>query len=70
MVSDIKEGTQTEGVGTEVTGGWKKLLNEEQCDLYSLASILIKLRKVRWVGHVARIGAKGIVYKLLVGKPE
>jgi hypothetical protein len=44
----------------EVTGEWRKLNNEELCDLYSLPSIIriIKLRKMRWAGHVARMGEK------------
>jgi hypothetical protein len=56
----------------EVTGGWRKLHSEELHDLYSLPSIIriIKLRRVRWVGHVARMGKKRKVYRLLVGKPE
>jgi hypothetical protein len=39
----------------EVMGGWRKLHNEELCDLYSLLSIIrmMKLRRMRWVGHVA-----------------
>jgi hypothetical protein len=54
-----------------VTGGWRKLHNEELHNLYSSPSIIriIKLR-MRWVGHVARMGAKRNVYRLLVGKPE
>jgi hypothetical protein len=42
----------------EVTGGWKKLHNEELHNLYYSPSIIriIKSRKVRWVGHVARKG--------------
>jgi hypothetical protein len=42
----------------EVTGEWRKLHNEELCDLYSSPSIIriIGSRKVRWVGHVARLG--------------
>jgi hypothetical protein len=42
----------------EVTGEWRKLHNEELCDLYSLPSIIriIKLRRMRWAGHVARRG--------------
>jgi hypothetical protein len=41
----------------EVTGGWRKLHNEELRDLYSSPSIIrmIKSRRVRWTGHVARI---------------
>jgi hypothetical protein len=56
----------------EVTGDWKKLHNKELCDLYSSPSIIriIKSRRMRWVGHVARIGEKRDAYRLLVGKPE
>jgi hypothetical protein len=45
----------------EVTGEWRKLLNEELCDLCSSPSIIriIKLRRVRWAGHVARMGRSG-----------
>jgi hypothetical protein len=55
-----------------VTGGWKKLHNEELHNLYSLSNIvrLIKSRKMRWAGHVALMGEKRNVYMLLVGKPE
>jgi hypothetical protein len=40
--------------------------------LYSSSSIIriIKLRRMRWAGHVARMGEKRNVYRLLVGKPE
>jgi hypothetical protein len=52
----------------EVTGEWKKLHNEELRHLYSSPSIIriIKSRRMRWVGHVARIGEKGNAYRLLV----
>jgi hypothetical protein len=55
-----------------VTGGWRKLHNEELHNLYSSPSIIriIKSRRMRWVGHVARTGEKRNVYRLLVGKPE
>jgi hypothetical protein len=55
----------------EVTGEWRKLHNEELHDLYSLPSIIriIKLRRMRWAGHVARMG-KGKRNRLLVGKAE
>jgi hypothetical protein len=54
-----------------VTGGWRKLHNEELHNLYSSPSIIrIKSRRMRWVGHVARMGEKRNVYRLLVGKPE
>jgi hypothetical protein len=53
-------------------GGWRKLHNEDLHDLYSPPSIIriIMLRRLRWVGHVARMGKKKNAYKLLVGKPE
>jgi hypothetical protein len=56
----------------EVTGEWRKLHNEELRDLYSSPSIIsiIKSRKMRWSGHLARIGEKKNAYRLLVGKPE
>jgi hypothetical protein len=56
----------------EVTGEWRKLHNEELRDLYSSASIIriIKSKRMRWAGHVARMGEKRNVYRLLVGKPE
>jgi hypothetical protein len=42
----------------EVTGGWRKLHNEELCKLYTLPSMIrmIKTRRRRWAGHVACIG--------------
>jgi hypothetical protein len=54
----------------EVTGGWRKLHNEELCDLYSLPSIItiIKSRRMRWTGHEARMGEKRNAYRLLLGK--
>jgi hypothetical protein len=56
----------------EVTGEWRKLHNKELHDLYSLPSIvrIIKSRRMRWAGHVARMGEKRNAYRLLVGKPE
>jgi hypothetical protein len=55
-----------------VTGGWRKLHNEELRDLNSSPGKIriIKSRRMRWAGHVARIGAKRNSYRLLVGKPE
>jgi hypothetical protein len=53
-------------------GGWRKLHNEELHNLYSSPSIIriIKSRRMRWEGHVARMGEKRNVYRLLVGKAE
>ena len=56
----------------EVTGEWRKLHNEELNDLYCSQNIVrvIKSRRMRWVGHVARMGERRGVYRVLVGKPE
>jgi hypothetical protein len=56
----------------EVTGGWRKLHNEELHNLYSSPNIIrmIKSRRRRWVGHVARMGAKRSAYWILVRKPK
>ena len=55
-----------------VTGEWRKLHNEELNDLYCSPNIVrvIKSRRMRWVGHVARIEEGRGVHKVLVGKPE
>ena len=55
----------------EVTGEWRKLRNEELNDLYSSPNIvrLIKSR-MRWAEHVARMGKKRGVYRVLVVQPE
>jgi hypothetical protein len=56
----------------EVTGGWRKLHNEELHNLYSSPSIIrmIKSRRMRWAGHVARMGEKRNACRILVGKRE
>jgi hypothetical protein len=56
----------------EVTGEWGKLHNRELHNLYSSPDIIrqIKSRRMRWAGHVARIGEGRNVYRVLVGKPE
>jgi hypothetical protein len=56
----------------EVTGEWRKLHNEDLHDLYSSPNIVrvIKSRRMRWTGHVARMGDERGVYRVLVGKPE
>jgi hypothetical protein len=58
--------------GDEVTGGWRKLHNEELHGLYSSTSIVrvIKARRMRWAGHVARMGEVRDAYNILVGRPE
>jgi hypothetical protein len=54
----------------EVTGGWRKL--HELHNLYSSPSIIrmMKSRRMRGAGHVARMGEKTNAYRILVGKPE
>jgi hypothetical protein len=56
----------------EVTGEWRKLHNEELHNLYSSPDIIwqIKSRRMRWAGHVARMGEERKLYKVLVGKSE
>jgi hypothetical protein len=56
----------------EVTGDWRKLHNEELHNLYSSPNIIrmIKLRRMRWAGHVVRMGETRNSYRILVGKPE
>ena len=56
----------------EVTGEWRKLHNEELKGLYSSPNIVlvIKSRRMRWAGLVARMGEGRGVYRVLVGKPE
>jgi hypothetical protein len=56
----------------EVTGEWRKLHSGELHNLYSPPDIIrqIKSRRMRWAGHVARMGEDRNVYRVLVGKPE
>jgi hypothetical protein len=56
----------------DVTKEWRKLHNEDLNDLYSLPNIVrvVKLRRIRWAGHVARMGKDRGAYRVLVGKPE
>jgi hypothetical protein len=53
----------------EVTGEWSKLHSEELHNLYSSPDIIrqVKSRRMRWAGHVARMGEERKVYKVLVG---
>jgi hypothetical protein len=56
----------------EVTGGWRKLHNEELHGLYSSLSIVrvINARRMRWAGYVGRMGEVRGAYNILVGRPE
>ena len=56
----------------EVTEEWRKPHNEERNDLYSLPSIfrVIKSRRMKWAGHVARLEERSSAYRVLVGKSE
>ena len=55
----------------EVTGEWRRLHKEELNDLYSSPNIVRVIKsRMKWVGHVARMGEERGVYRVLVGKPE
>jgi len=56
----------------KVTGEWRSLHNKELNDFYSSPNIarVIKSRRMRWAGHVARMGEERGVSRVLVGKPE
>jgi hypothetical protein len=56
----------------EATGEWRRLHNEELNHLYSSPNIfrVIKSRRMRWAGHVARMAKKEGAYMILVGRPE
>ena len=58
--------------GDEVIGDWRKLHNEELNDLYPLPNIVrvVISRRMRWAGHVARMGERRGVHRVPVGKPE
>jgi hypothetical protein len=82
LVSNIKGGTQTESVfeqgaeeniwRDEMAGDWRKLHNEELHNLYFWPNIIkmITSRRMRWAGHVARIGETRNAYRILLGKAE
>jgi hypothetical protein len=55
-----------------VTGGWRKLSNEEFHNLYSSPSIIriIKTRRMRWAGHLAQVWENRNACRILLGKPE
>jgi hypothetical protein len=60
------------GPKREEDGSWRKLHNDELHSLYSSPNIVrvIKSRRMRWAGHVARMGEERSVYRVLVGRPE
>jgi hypothetical protein len=79
LVSDIKRVFENRVLSRisgpkrdEIIGGWRKLHNGELHNLYCSPSIIrmMKSRRVRWAGHVARMEEKRNAYRVLVGKPE
>ena len=56
----------------EITVEWRKLNSEERNDLYCSPNIVrvMKLKRMRWAGHIASVGERRGVYRVLVGKPE
>jgi hypothetical protein len=60
------------GPKREEDGSWRKLHNDERHSLYSSLNIVrvIKCRRMKWAGHVARMGEGRGVYRVLVGRPE
>jgi hypothetical protein len=56
----------------EVRGEWRKIHNEELNDLYCSLNIVrvIKSRRMRWAGHVARMGERRGAYRIFVGRAE
>jgi len=79
LVADIEGGTRLRELRRvfgpkrdEVTGEWRNLHNEELRDFYSLPNIVrvVKWKRMRWGGHVARMGEGRGVHRVHVGKPE
>jgi hypothetical protein len=60
------------GPKREEGGSWRKLHNDELHSLYSSSNIVrvIKSRRMRWAGHVARMWRGRVVYEILVGRPK
>ena len=56
----------------KISGEWRRLHNEELSDPYSSPNIVrvIKSRRMRWTGHVVRMGEERGAYRVLMGKPE
>jgi hypothetical protein len=80
LASDIKENHRIFENGVlrsifrpkkgKMTGGWRKLHNEELCNLYSSPNIIRMIKsKMRWAGHAARTRKRN-TYRTSVGKPE
>jgi hypothetical protein len=59
------------GPKREEDGSWRKLRNDELHSLYSLLNVVrvIKSRRMKWAGHVARMGGE-VLFRVLVGRPE
>jgi hypothetical protein len=83
LVSHFEGGTQTEsfenrvlrrifGPKREEDGSWRILHNDEFHSLHSSPNIVrvIKSRRMRWAGHVPRMGVGRYIYTILVGRPE
>jgi hypothetical protein len=72
MVFENRVLRQIFGPKREEDGSWRKLHNDELHHLYSSPNIVrvIKSRKVKWAGHVERMGEGKGIYKVLVGRPE
>jgi hypothetical protein len=77
LVSDIEGGTYTKGAERifgskrdELTGGWRKLYNEELHNFHPSPSIIRMMKSRRiWTRHVVQMGAKKNAYRILMGKP-
>jgi hypothetical protein len=56
----------------KIMGDWRKLRNEEVCNLYSSSNIIrmIRSKSMGWVGHVPRIRRKRNAYKIMIGNPQ
>jgi hypothetical protein len=71
-VSENRVLRKISGPKREEDGSWRKLHNDELHSLYSSPNVVrvIKPRRMRWAGHVARMGERRGVYGVLVGRPE
>jgi hypothetical protein len=59
-------------MGEETAGDWRRLNNEELHNLYASPNIIgvIRLRRIKWAGNIARVGDTRNAHKILVGKSE